>query len=73
VDSPLLSNVALSVLDEHIARGPGGPAVSQTERAKRRRHGLPNYRLIRYADDWCLMMAGTKDDAEASRKRSRGS
>ena len=24
--SPLLSNVALSVLDEHIARGPGGPA-----------------------------------------------
>jgi hypothetical protein len=27
----LLSNVALSVLDEHIARSPGGPAVtSQT-------------------------------------------
>ena len=24
--SPLLSNVALSVLDEHIAKGPGGPA-----------------------------------------------
>jgi RNA-directed DNA polymerase len=24
--SQLLSNVALSVLDEHIARGPGGPA-----------------------------------------------
>jgi hypothetical protein len=23
--SPLLSNVALSVLDEHIAQGPGGP------------------------------------------------
>jgi RNA-directed DNA polymerase len=48
--SPLLSNVALSVLDEHIARGPGGPAASQTERAKRRRHCLPNYRLVRYAD-----------------------
>ena len=63
--SPLLSNVALSVLDEHIARGPGGPAASQTERARRRRHGLPNYRLVRYADDWCLMVAGTKDDAEA--------
>jgi RNA-directed DNA polymerase len=26
--SPLLSNVALSVLDEHIARGPGGPATT---------------------------------------------
>ncbi|MFF7234666.1 hypothetical protein [Streptomyces sioyaensis] len=39
--SPLLSNVALTVLDEHIAQGPGGPASSQTERAKRRRHRLP--------------------------------
>jgi RNA-directed DNA polymerase len=47
----LLSNVALSVLDEHIAHGPGGPGASQYERAKRRRHGLPNYRLCRYADD----------------------
>lgn len=40
--SPLLSNVALSVLDEHIARGPGGPAATPYERAKRRRQGLPN-------------------------------
>ena len=68
----MLSNVALSVLDEHIARGPGGPAASQTERAKRRRHGLPNYRLIRYADDWCLMMAGTKDDAQALKEEIAG-
>ena len=43
--SPLLSNVALSVLDEHIAQAPGGPAASPYERAKRRRQGLPNYRL----------------------------
>jgi RNA-directed DNA polymerase len=27
--SPLLSNVALTVLDEHIARAPGGPASTQ--------------------------------------------
>ncbi|MEU7641804.1 group II intron reverse transcriptase/maturase [Streptomyces sp. NPDC039016] len=66
--SPLLSNVALTVLDEHIAQGPGGPASSQTERAKRRRHRLPNYRLVSYADDWCLMVSGTKDDAEALRE-----
>jgi RNA-directed DNA polymerase len=70
--SPLLSNVALSVLDEHIARGPGGPAASQTERARRRRHCLPNYRLVRYADDWCLMVAGTKDDAEALKEGITG-
>src|SRR5438034_1187992 len=63
--SPLLSNVALSVLDEHVAAGPGGPAASPWQRAKRRAHGLPNYRLSRYADDWCLMVHGTRDDAAA--------
>jgi Retron-type reverse transcriptase len=63
--SPLLSNVALSVLDEHIAQGPGGPRASPYERAKRRRHGLPNYRLVRYADDWCLAVSGTRAHAEA--------
>ena len=65
--SPLLSNVALSVLDEHVAAGPGGPAASPWQRAKRRAHGLPNYRLSRYADDWCLMVHGTRDDAVALR------
>jgi RNA-directed DNA polymerase len=49
--SPLLSNVALSVLDEYIAHAPGGPATSTYQRVKRRAQGLPNYRLIRYADD----------------------
>ncbi len=44
--SPLLSNVALSVLDEHIAQAPGGPASSPYQRAKRRARGLPNYRLV---------------------------
>jgi RNA-directed DNA polymerase len=48
--SPLLSNVALSVLDEFIAQGPGGPASTFNDRQKRRRRGLPNYRLVRYAD-----------------------
>jgi RNA-directed DNA polymerase len=66
--SPLLSNVALSVLDEHIAQAPGGPAATPYERAKRRRQGLPNIRLVRYADDWCLLVAGTKAHAEALRE-----
>ncbi|MGW0633845.1 reverse transcriptase domain-containing protein [Streptomyces sp. NPDC002758] len=65
--SPLLSNVALTVLDEYIAQAPGGPKASAYERAKRRRLGLPNYRLVRYADDWCLMISGSKADAEALR------
>jgi RNA-directed DNA polymerase len=66
--SPLLSNVALSVLDEHISHAPGGPSVSRYERSKRRARGLPNYRLVRYADDWCLLVAGTKADAESLRE-----
>ena len=70
--SPLLSNVALSVLDEHIAQAPGGPAASPYERAKRRRKGLPNYRLVRYADDWCLLVSGTKAHAEALREELTG-
>ena len=68
--SPLLSNVALSVLDEHIARAPGGPASTPWERAKRRRLGLPNYMLVRYADDWTLMVAGARDDALALREEA---
>jgi len=65
--SPLLSNVALSVLDEFIAQGPGGPSSTAWQRAKRRKQGLPNYRLSRYADDWCLMVHGSSADAEALR------
>lgn len=63
--SPLLANVALSVLDEYIAAAAGGPATGKVERARRLRQGLPNLRLIRYADDWCLMIRGTRADAEA--------
>ena len=59
--SPLLANIALSTLDDHFAERWGNRA----ERAKRRRHGLPNYRLIRYADDFVVMVSGTKADALA--------
>lgn len=65
--SPLLANVALSVLDEHIAQTPGGPVTGPVERARRLRHGRPNFRLVRYADDWCLMVKGSRADAETLR------
>jgi len=70
--SPLLSNVALSVLDEHIDRSPGGPRASDYQRSKRRAQHLPNYRLVRYADDWCLVVSGTREDAEALREEIAG-
>ena len=61
VASPLLANIALSALDEHFAER----WDDRVERAKRRRHGLPNYRLIRYADDFVVMVSGTKAHAQA--------
>lgn len=70
--SPLLSNVALSVLDEHAARIPGGPSSSKSARSRRIRAGQPNVRLVRYADDWCLMIRGTRTDAEALREEIAG-
>jgi len=69
--SPLLSNVALSVLDEHIARAPGGPAATPYERAKRRRQGLP-------ISGWSgtrttgAFVSGTKAHAEALRDANTG-
>jgi RNA-directed DNA polymerase len=62
--SPLLANIALSVLDEHFARKweALGPAWT---RAKRRRSGTPAFRLVRYADDFVVMVGGTRDDANA--------
>src|SRR5215472_10199295 len=70
--SPLLSNVALSVLDEFVARAPGGARSTFNDRLKRRRRGLPNLRLIRFADDWCLVVSGTRADAEALKEQAAG-
>jgi RNA-directed DNA polymerase len=62
--SPLLANIALSVLDEFVAAGDGGPGSTQAERARRRRRGLPNYRLVRYADDFLVLVSGSRDHAD---------
>jgi RNA-directed DNA polymerase len=48
--SPLLSNLALSVLDEHIIEH-GQASAPSWVRERRRRQGQPNYRIVRYADD----------------------
>jgi RNA-directed DNA polymerase len=48
--SPLLANIALSVLDEHFAAKWAALGPEWT-RVKRRRAGQPVMRLVRYADD----------------------
>ncbi|MEX5637820.1 reverse transcriptase domain-containing protein [Parafrankia sp. FMc2] len=67
--SPLLANIALSVLDDHFA-GAWNAMGDSHKRAERRRRGLANYRLIRYADDWLLIVAGTRADAERLREEA---
>lgn len=64
--SPLLANVALSVLDEYFqkkweALGP------EWTRVKRRRAGEPVMKLVRYADDFVVMVHGNRSAAEALR------
>jgi RNA-directed DNA polymerase len=68
--SPVLANLALSVLDESIAQIPGGPGSTQGQRAVRRHRGQGNYRLVRYADDWLLMVSGTREHAQQMREHA---
>jgi RNA-directed DNA polymerase len=65
--SPLLANIALSVLDEHFAEAWQHDMATTWQRKKRRQAGRPNYRLIRYADDFVVVIHGERADAEALR------
>ena len=63
--SPLLANIALSVLDEHFAEVWETMMVGNHDRKRRRRRGEAMYRLVRYADDFVVLVSGTKAQAEA--------
>lgn len=62
--SPVLANIALSTLDEHFTQKWEALGPSWT-RAKRRRMGTPVMRLVRYADDFVVLVHGTRQDTEA--------
>jgi len=67
--SPLLANIALSILDEHFqakweALGP------EWTRAKHRRAGGPTMKLVRYADDFVIMVNGTRANVETVRDQA---
>jgi RNA-directed DNA polymerase len=68
--SPLLANIALSALDEH-AHGPwlaGGAMSTPRRRAWRRAKGLPTWRIVRYADDFIILVHGTRHDVQTLRE-----
>ena len=49
--SPLLANIALSVLDDFAAEQWTTAMATRRDRERRRNRGLPTWRLVRYADD----------------------
>jgi RNA-directed DNA polymerase len=67
IASPLLANIYLSALDRHFER-----AWQQKTRyigcsTYYRRRGHATYRLVRYADDFVVLVRGTREQAEAIR------
>lgn len=66
--SPLLANIALSVLDDHFAQQWQETMSTEVQRQKRRRKGEANYRLIRYADDFVVVVTGERSHAERLRE-----
>jgi RNA-directed DNA polymerase len=69
--SPVLANLALSVLDDHFAEAWAQMGNAMT-RSRRRAEGLANYRLVRYADDFVVVVAGTRNHAEGLRDQVAG-
>ncbi|MFI7360509.1 group II intron reverse transcriptase/maturase [Streptomyces avidinii] len=72
--SPLLANIALSALDEHLHGPwePGGAMATEGKRAYRRRKGQPTWRVVRYADDFVVLVHGTEADTVALREEVAG-
>jgi RNA-directed DNA polymerase len=66
--SPLLANIALSVLDDHFDQKWRREMGTEWQRKKRRQHGQGNYKIVRYADDFVLMVSGERRHAETLRE-----
>jgi len=62
--SPLLSNIALTVLDAHFTEAWARMGTTSRARQYRRQKGLATYRLVRYADDFVVLVAGTRAHAQ---------
>jgi len=64
--SPLLANIALSVLDDHFVEAWASFGKGSTRRYRASK-GMATYRLVRYADDFVVLVSGTRADTEKLR------
>jgi RNA-directed DNA polymerase len=64
--SPLLSNLALSVLDEHFDQ------LTRQHRnlPRSQQRGKPIFKFARYADDWVLLVKGQRSHVETMRDQA---
>jgi RNA-directed DNA polymerase len=65
--SPLLANIALSELDRHFETAWRGP---YRERRRQRERGQATYRAVRYADDFVVLVKGTREQAQAIKEKT---
>ncbi|EWT03750.1 DNA polymerase, partial [Intrasporangium chromatireducens Q5-1] len=63
--SPLLANIALSALDEHFDAQWHEQMRTWHQRHRRKRRGEGNWKLVRYADDFVILVNGHHHHAEA--------
>jgi RNA-directed DNA polymerase len=63
--SPLLANIALTALDRRYAADWAEMSRYRGRRQYLRKTGHPTYRLVRFADDFVVLVKGTRAQAEA--------
>jgi group II intron reverse transcriptase/maturase len=69
--SPLMANIALSVLDRHFENA-WAARRWHSQRARDRAKGHPSYRMIRYADDFVVLVRGTEAQADQVKEQTAG-
>jgi RNA-directed DNA polymerase len=72
--SPLLANIALSMLDEQLMAPwqPDREMGTTARRNYRRSKGLPTWRIVRYADDFVVLVHGQERDVVTLREDIAG-
>jgi group II intron reverse transcriptase/maturase len=69
--SPMLSNIYLTAIDERYGRWsmrPREPSINAAARRVRdHRKGRPVFYMVRYADDFVVLVDGTREQAEAEK------
>lgn len=74
--SPLLANIALSVLDDHFQQKwdmfAVGTRYPGQRRHRLRKRGGATFKVVRYADDFVVLVHGTKQHAETARTEVAG-